>query len=285
MLPVLAGLALLPVAGNQTDAPPPAEPQQTAQAESAAPESPAASTQAPAPAPQASNPESQDPSAEQVGPIPVEAIEEKILALRGTIKSFTANIDVRFDSSQGEAWVKSHTFGPMAYLFEDDKILYRIDMTIETTRIAEGAEEKTVEPQTMMSDGEYMYQIGERNGRKAAYKARIDKLQSSVPTPEFFFFLHRDYDLSLLPDEEVDGKPCWVIRAAKISDEEVLRIKTITYFRQDIPLMVKTVNLDRFDNVMQVTQIKDIQVDVPVDRAQFEFRPEPDWEVMDQSTW
>lgn len=271
----IASLVLFPTACNKSDSTPPAEPRQTAQAEPSTSDTPAPGTPKP----------SEAATSDVVGPVPVEAIEEKILALRGKINSFTAHIDVRFDSSQGEAWVKSHTHGTMAYLIEEDRILYRIDMTIETTRIADGAEEKTVEPQTMMSDGQYMYQIGERNGKKAAYKARIDKLQSSVPTPEFFFFLHRDYDLSLLPDEEVDGKPCWVIRAAKISEEEVLRIKTLTYFRQDIPLMVKTVNLDRFDNVMQVTHIKDIQVDVPVDRDQFEFRPEPDWDIQDQTAW
>lgn len=215
----------------------------------------------------------------------VESVQEKILALRGRIKSFTANIDVKFDSSQGESWVKSHTYGPMAYLFQGDKQLYRIDMKIDTSRVASGAEEKTVETQTLMSDGDYMYQLGTEGGHKKAIKARIDKLQSSVPSPEFFFYLQRDYNLSLMPDEEVDGKDCWVIRAAKISEEEVLQLKTITYFRKDIPLMVKTVNLDRFDNVMQVTRIKDVQIDVPVDPKQFEFKPDPDYELQDQTIW
>jgi outer membrane lipoprotein-sorting protein len=225
------------------------------------------------------------PAAEPSPSETVESVQEKILALRGRIKSFTATIDVKFDSSQNDAWVKSHTYGPMAYQFDGDKVLYRIDMTVETKRIGGGEDEETTETQTLMSDGEYMYQFGTQAGKKKAYKARIDKLQSSVPSPEFFFFLRRDYALSVLPDEQVDGKDCWVIRAAKISEEEVLQLKTLTFFRKDIPLMVKTVNLDRFDNVMQVTKISDIQVDVPVDPKQFEFRPDPDCEVQDQTGW
>lgn len=225
------------------------------------------------------------PAAEPSPSETVESVQEKILALRGRIKSFTATIDVKFDSSQNDAWVKSHTYGPMAYQFDGDKVLYRIDMTVETKRIGGGEDEETTETQALMSDGEYMYQFGTQAGKKKAYKARIDKLQSSVPSPEFFFFLHRDYNLSLLPDEQVDGQDCWVIRAAKISDEEVLQLKTLTFFRKDIPLMVKTVNLDRFDNVMQVTKINDIQIDVPVDPKQFEFRPDPDCEVIDQTGW
>lgn len=215
----------------------------------------------------------------------IDSLEEKILALRGRIKSFTATIDVKFDSSQNEAWVKSHTYGPMSYQFDGDKVLYRIDMTVETKLIGAGADEETTETQTLMSDGEYMYQYGTNKGQKKAYKARIDKLQSSVPSPEFFFFLRRDYDLTVLPDEKVDGKDCWVIRAAKISTEEVLQLKTLTFFRKDIPLMVKTVNYDRFDNVMQVTKISDIQIDVPVDPKQFEFHLEPGVELQDQTNW
>lgn len=215
----------------------------------------------------------------------IDSLEEKILALRGRIKSFTATIDVKFDSSQNDAWVKSHTYGPMAYLFDGDKVLYRIDMTVETSRIGGGEDEKSTAVLTLMSDGEYMYQFGTQDGVKKAFKARIDKLQSSVPSPEFFFFLRRDYNLSVLPDEKVDGKDCWVIRAAKISEEEVLQLKTLTFFRKDIPLMVKTVNFDRFDNVMQVTKISDIQIDVPVDPKQFEFHLEPGVELQDQTNW
>jgi len=258
-----------------------------ARSDSTAPPQPAATeeskvaTDAPAqPAAPAETPRAQPTQAETI-----DLLEKKILALRGRIKSFTATIDVKFDSSQGDAWVKSHTYGPMAYQFDGDKVLYRIDMTVETKRIGGGEDEETTETQTLMSDGEYMYQFGTQAGKKKAYKARIDRLQSSVPSPEFFFFLRRDYDLTVLPDEKVDGKDCWVIRAAKISDEEVLQLKTLTFFRKDIPLMVKTVNLDRFDNVMQVTKIGDIQVDVPVDPKQFEFRPDPDCEVQDQTGW
>lgn len=257
-----------------------------AQSDSTAPQPSAtdasvAATDTPAQPPEQAAAPASEPSQTET----VESVQEKILALRGAIKSFTATIDVKFDSSQNDAWVKCHTYGPMAYQFDGDKVLYRIDMTVDTKRIGGGADEETTETQTLMSDGEYMYQFGTQDGKKKGYKARIDKLQSSIPSPEFFFFLHRDYDLSLLPDEKVDGKDCWVIRAAKISEEEVLQLKTLTFFRKDIPLMVKTVNLDRFDNVMQVTKISDIQIDVPVDPGQFEFRPDPDCEVMDQTGW
>lgn len=258
-----------------------------AQSDSTAPQQPAAVDANKAVSEAAAQPTGQAaaPAAQPTQVETVESVEEKILALRGRVKSFTATIDVKFDSSQGDAWVKSHTYGPMAYFFDGDKVLYRIDMTVETKQIGGGEDEETTETQTLMSDGEYMYQFGTQRGAKKAYKARIDKLQSSVPSPEFFFFLRRDYNLSVLPDEQVDGKDCWVIRAAKISEEEVLQLKTLTYFRKDIPLMVKTVNYDRFDNVMQVTKICDIQIDVPVDPKQFVFHLDPDVELQDQTGW
>lgn len=214
----------------------------------------------------------------------VESIQKKVLALHGKIKSFSGRIDLRFDSTLQGDWVKSNTTSPVEYVFKGDKVLYRIDLKTETVRSTQEGQVKTVEEQTLMSDGEFMYQLGQQNGKKIAFKANIDKLQTSVPSKEFFLWLERDYELTVLPDEKVDGKDCWVIRAAKKTDDEVLKLKTVTYFRKDIPVMVKTVNYDRFDNVMQVTEVKDIKLDVDIKPERFQFKPDPDTQIHDQ-TW
>lgn len=214
----------------------------------------------------------------------VDSIEKSVLSLHGKIKSFSARIDSRFDSTLQGAWVKSRTQGPISYQFKGDKILYRMDLKIETTRESDAEKSKTSEEQILMSDGEYMYQSGVQDGKKIAYKADVDTLQTCVPTKLFFGWLRRDYDLSVLPDEKVDGKDCWVIRAAKKSEEEVLQLKTVTFFRKDVPIMVKTINYDRFDNVMQVTEIKDIKLDVELKPELFQFKVDPDTEIRDQST-
>ncbi len=216
--------------------------------------------------------------------VTVDSIQEKLLALHGKIKSFSGRIDSRFDSTLQGAWVKSHTNGPVAYKFQGGKILYRMDLKIETLRESDAEKTTTREEQVLMSDGDYMYQSGVQDGEKIAYKADVDSLQTCVPTKHFFGWLKRDYDLTVLPDEKVDGMDCWVIRAAKKSEEEVLQLKTVTFFRKDVPIMVKTINYDRFDNVMQVTEIKDIQLDVELDPEKFVFKADPDTKIIDQST-
>ncbi|RIK69209.1 MAG: hypothetical protein DCC65_00220 [Planctomycetota bacterium] len=214
----------------------------------------------------------------------VDSIQERVLALHGKIKSFSGRIESRFDSTLQGAWVKSHTQGPVAYKFQDGKILYRMDLKIETMRESDAEKSTSREEQVLMSDGDYMYQSGVQNGEKIAYKADVDSLQTCVPTKLFFGWLKRDYDLTVLPDEKVDGKDCWVIRAAKKSEEEVLQLKTVTFFRKDVPIMVKTVNYDRFDNVMQVTEIRDIKLDVELDPEKFVFKAHSDTKIIDQST-
>lgn len=226
-----------------------------------------------------------EPAAGATAPVTetFDSLRDKILALRGTIQSFRGRIDVRFDSSYAGAWVKSHTHGTVEYEFKGEKVFYRFDMTVDTHRFGDGEETKTTEKQVMLCDGEYMYQIGEFDGKKAAIKANIDKLQTSVPSEEFFFFLDRDYEVIVMPEDQIQGNAVWVLRAVKKSEDELLRIKTDTYFRQDIPVMVKTVNFDRFDNVMQVTEIRDIEVNVEIDPKRFQFVLTPDMEFEDQS--
>lgn len=252
-------------------------------------ESPAAAVperaqhESPRPAPPSEPPA--EPAAGATTPVTetFDSLRDKILALRGTIQSFRGKIDVRFDSSYAGAWVKSHTHGTVEYVFKGEKVFYRFDMTVDTHRFGDGEETRTTEKQVMLCDGEYMYQIGEFDGKKAAIKANIDKLQTSVPSEEFFFFLDRDYEVIVMPDDQFQGNAVWVLRAVKKSEDELLRIKTDTYFRKDIPVMVKTVNFDRFDNVMQVTEIRDIEVNVEIDPKRFHFVLTPDMEFEDQS--
>ncbi len=253
---------------------------EAAQKESPAPAKTDAAQDAPTPVAATDKPSTPPATAVQED---YDTIREKILALRGTIDSFRGRIDVRFDSTYAGAWVKSHTSGTVEYVFKGDKIFYRFDLKIETRRFGDGDEVETVEEQVLMSDGDFMYQIGVDAGQKAAIKANIDKLQTSVPSEEFFFFLNRDYRITVLPDDQFDGKDVWILRAAKYSEDEVLQLKTDTYFRKDIPLMVKTVNFDRFDNVMQVTEIRDIEINVQIDPDRFKFILTPDMKFDDQS--
>lgn len=214
---------------------------------------------------------------------PLESVQEKILALLGTIKSFRGTIDVHFSSTYLGDWVESHTTGTVEYEFQGDKVLYHFDLVTEKSRFTEGEEKRTVETQVLLCDGDNIYQIGEEDGQPVAIKANVDKLSTAVPSEEFFFHLHRFYDVTLMPDEKFDGHDVWVLRGAVKKEEDDRRLKTDTYFRKDIPVMVKTVNYDRYDNVIQTTEIKNIEIDVKMDPQRFKFEPTPDMKIEDQS--
>lgn len=226
----------------------------------------------------------EEPPAEaQIGPETIDDIEQRILATFSRIKSFRGRILVRFDSSEDTTWIKGRTEGTVEYQFVDGKVLYRFDMSIRNERISEEGSNESLQWQILLSDGEYMYQMGEDNGKKIAYKATIDPIQTSVPTQAFFDYFKSAFELRRLPDEQVNGHDTWVIEAARETRDEVLKLKTRTFFRKDVPIMVKTINYDRFGNVMQVTEIKDIEFDVPLNRERFKFDPEPGTEIRDQS--
>jgi outer membrane lipoprotein-sorting protein len=210
-------------------------------------------------------------------------IEQKLLELVPKFTSLSAAMSLKVDYSGTLSWDRSDGRGSVEYLIKGDQILSRVDMTSESIATVGTSEVKTRDVHTLYSDGKYVFDVGESNGNKIAFKMNADPMQVAVPTKALFEVWRTDYETKVLPDEKVDGKDCWVIEARPKNTEKTPAARMISYFRKDVPLLVKTVSYDKFDRPIQWSALTDIKINPKLDPERFVFKPSPDYELHDIS--
>ncbi len=211
----------------------------------------------------------------------VEAVQKKILELAPKLKSLTGKITINFDGRSEEDWIKGQTKGTIEYMVQEGKTLYRMELKSKTTTVSSKSESTKDESVTIICDGRYVYNVGVENGQKTAHKRRIDPVQSSIPSQEFFDVLNLAFVVKMLPDAEIDGQAVWAMQSNPRTAEPNPTPKTLSFFRKDIPFMVKTVNYDLNDNVIQATTISDVKINVSIKPERFAYTPDADTKVKD----
>ena len=208
-------------------------------------------------------------------------VERKLLEQVPKFTSFSAVMSVKVDYSSTISWDRSEGRGTVEYLIKGDQILSRLEMTSESTATVGTAETKTRDVHTLYGDGKYVYDVGESNETKLAFKMNSDPMQIAVPTPALFEVWRSQYEAKVLPDEKLDGKDVWVIELRPKDTYKTPAARMVSYYRKDLPLLVKTVSYDKFDKPFQWTLVTDIKVNPKLDPERFVFKPSPDYEFHD----
>lgn len=208
-------------------------------------------------------------------------VEKKLLEMVPKFKTFSATLTLKVDFSGPQSWDRSDGKGTVEYSIQDDKVLSRVEMTSESIATIGSSEIKSRDIHTLYGDGKYIFDVGETNGQKMAFKMNSDPMQSAVPNRALFDVLRTEYETKVLPDEKLDGKDVWVIEARPKDTEKTPAARMVSYFRQDVPLMVKTVSYDKFDRPFQWTTLTEIKIDPKIDPERFVFKRSPDFEYYD----
>ncbi|HKQ50240.1 MAG TPA: outer membrane lipoprotein-sorting protein [Phycisphaerae bacterium] len=211
-------------------------------------------------------------------------IEKQLLEMVPRFKTFSATLTLKIDFSGVQSWDRSDGRGTVEYLIQGDKIVSRVEITSESTASIGASESTTRDVHTMYGDGKYTFDVGETNGTKMAFKLDTDPIQVAVPSKEMFDKWRKDFETKILPDENLDGKEVWVLEARPKDPEKTPAARMLTYFRKDIPLMVKTVSYDKYDRPFQWTTLTEIKVDPKIDPERFVFKRPPDFEYYDVTT-
>ncbi len=213
----------------------------------------------------------------------LEKVKKQLLDMVSKHKSFSAKITMKVDFSGTASWDRVDGNGTVEYLIQGDEILSRAEVTSDSISTIGATEIKTRDVHTMYGDGKIVYDVGETNGAKMAFKLKADPMQIAVPTKAFFDVVREQYEAKLLPDETIDGKTVWAIETKPNEPEKMPAARTVSYFRKDIPLMVKTVSYDKYNKLFQTTLLTDIKVDQKHDPERFVFKRPPDVELYDDT--
>lgn len=211
----------------------------------------------------------------------IEDVEKKIAEQNKAIKSMSAKMKTISDMDMGGMKSKSTAVGSYEYMMDGDKMFVRSDTKMTSETDVAGNKMKQDYTSVSVCDGEFFYSVTDQAGEKVAMKSKLPDKPDTDP----FKGLRADYNLKLLPDETVDGKSCWVVEATpkgpKADENPMAGGKLMYYFQKDTGAMAKNVVFAKDGKPMSTTTYSDIQVNKPMNKAQFKFVPPPGVKIMD----
>jgi outer membrane lipoprotein-sorting protein len=153
--------------------------------------------------------------------------------------------------------------------------MYRMELTVETRLAIPGRE-------TMVCDGEFMYIYSDKAGRKSAVKLKADARTAGDVTA-LFDSLRGDYDLKVLPEETVNGQPCYVIEGTASKELDHPLVRQMTWFSKDLGLAVRIVVYTKAGEVTGRSDTTDIKPNAPIEDDRFTFEAPEGVQVRDLS--
>lgn len=154
---------------------------------------------------------------------------------------------------------------------DKDKWLSRSDMVMTSPK-AEGQAGPEQMKMTVLFDGQHLYSISEKNGKKMAVKMRADQgNQKTMTEPTGIAGMEKHYNLRLLSDQKVSGKDCWVIEAKtkQTQGQPGGFDRIMMYYDQTSCLLTKSVSYDKAGKVVSTMEVTKSQTNVKIPDDRF----------------
>lgn len=179
---------------------------------------------------------------------------------------------------------KSKTEMTAQYLKQGEKILGRTESKINSEQKMGDQVSKNTVHITSISDGQFDYTIQDTDGVKTATKSNLamNKELNPFNTLGMFKTMEETYDVKLMPDETVDGKPAWVLEMKPKDPAAAATMgRTISYYDKESGISIKSTSYDPAGKPISTFITKDIKVNSSISPDRFVFKAPPGVEVMD----
>jgi outer membrane lipoprotein-sorting protein len=199
---------------------------------------------------------------------------KKITAMSMKMKSVS---EIRADGAVS----KSTLDGTYEYMVDGTRTLSRTEAHTRVRNESAGANQEFENKSLSIADGEHVYILSEQAGQKYASKMKAFGQQTANWRDD----LKEHYDFKLLPDETIDGKPCYVLEltprkgAAAAGDDSRSR----HYYQKDSCVLVKAIVFGADGKPTSTTTYSDIKINPSLSKDRFKFTPPPGVEVQDLS--
>jgi len=214
----------------------------------------------------------------------LESVQKSLAAKSAAMTSCTYKSTTTMVS---EAPVKSRTetVGTDEMLKKDGKWLHRMESKSTSVMEVGGQEQKTESTVLVVSDDKYIWTLSESQGQKMVIKNRVAEGQN-MAVGEGFDALRKDFDLRLLPDETVEGKPAWVIEATpkKGTPAAQAGMTMRYYYDKDSGVVVKMVGKSTDGKNTITTIVGDLKVNPEISADRFVFKVPEGAHVMDMTS-
>ena len=209
----------------------------------------------------------------------VEEVEKKISEQSKKIKSMSMKMKSMSDASGPGTNTKSTLEGTYEYMMDGPKTLSRTDVLTQSQIDAGGNKLEQKSKSLSISDGDYLYVLTEQGGQKYATKMKASDRSMSTKLDD----LRQWYDFKLLPDETIDGKPCYALELTPKKGSPVGEGtgKNRHYYQKDTCVLVKAVVFGPEGKIVSTTTYSDIRINPSLGKDRFTFTPPPGVQVQD----
>ena len=222
----------------------------------------------------------------------LEAAEAEVAGLWDKVESYTAAMTMDMPTVPGAAAASTivHGAGSTECLKKDGQLLYRFEVVMSMKMGPKSMD------QTMLGvfDGKDFHMQMDMMGKTTVMKSKPDPASGMLPGSgkDLFNQLHTMFDLTVLPDDTVDGKPASVFGLtlrtdapnAAIAQAKEMFGKGRIYFAKDSGVQLMMVLLDKSNAPLLTLRYKDIIVNASVSPDHFKYTPPPGAQVIDASS-
>lgn len=200
----------------------------------------------------------------------LESVEKKIIEKWSQHKSLSAEIHL-VRSAQGFGATGN---GTCEYVFKDGKEMYRTEFATDVPN------QETAIRVTNICDGEFLTTLTVQSGQATALKRQGCEALRPTPSGRMMLkTLRKIHELSLEPDQKVDGKDTFVIRARNSSNGFGTRL----FVDQQTGLVLRAVDLNPAGSPIKIITYTGVKFDVEIKPERFILVLPPGVELVDKT--
>jgi len=211
----------------------------------------------------------------------VESVEQKIIEQMRKLDSWSARARTVSEAQDTGFKHRSVTEGTYETRMNGDAVMFRLETTTTTVQEIGGKPRTTITRGLTVCDGQHVYALSETEGQKTVVKNKARPRQES----EGFREIRGDYDLSLLPNEKLDGKEVHVIRATPKRDTRWATVSgpVVYYYDCQTGILLKSVTYGPDGKPRITTTYADIKLNPSIPAERFAFTPPANAVIIDKS--
>lgn len=210
-------------------------------------------------------------------------LEKQLDRLWAAHKSISAQLVTSVFLDFGELSATSKGEGRFELLRDGNDTLVRIEQTSTTTTRQKDRETRTQQQLLTVIDARHTYVLSDVAGQRMALKSLRDPQLFNQPSA-VLEILRKDYDLTLQPADQLNGRKVVVIEGATRARPLREPVRVTAAFDEATGVLVRLVYLGVDSRPIQAIAYTDLKVDEDLARDRFTFNPPDGVPVVDRTT-
>ncbi|HOD50976.1 MAG TPA: hypothetical protein PLM14_03075 [Candidatus Hydrogenedentes bacterium] len=218
-------------------------------------------------------------------------IEDELSAQWDKVSAYSAKIEMKGQSLRGATNVEISGKGTLEGMKKNASMVYRLELD-QTLTMGESAMPNKM---LVVHDGTGMFTQTSMMGQTMVFKSKADK-QSQIVSPggrEAFKQMHEQYDIKVLPGDNLNGEPVYVFELRPKQDAEKQSNaagkpqfdKTLLSLSRKTGFPIRMLMFGQEETPLMTVDYRDYKIDPKLDPARFTYTPPPGAVVMDAETF